>query len=80
MDGLELSIYFSFMICSRNTTFFFFTKTSNFGVETEHSYFFFLRFEPENVLDMFFKVQTKFDYKLSCSSVYHAIGKLRCLC
>ena len=36
-------------------TFFFFIRTSNFGVEAERSYIF-LRFEPENVLGMFLKL------------------------
>ena len=45
-------------------TLFIFIRTSNFRVEAECSYF--LRFEPEN------------DYKLSCSSVYHAKRKLHC--
>ena len=35
----------------------FFIRTSNFGAEADRSYlFFFLRFEPENVLSMFLKL------------------------
>ena len=34
---------------------FLFIRTSNFGAEAERSYFF-LRFEPENVLSMFLKL------------------------
>ena len=33
----------------------FFIRTSNFGTEAERSYFF-LRFKPENVLNMFLKL------------------------
>ena len=36
-------------------SFFFFIRTSNFGAEAERSYFF-LRFEPENVLNMLYSI------------------------
>ena len=55
---------------------FFLIRTSNFGAKAERSYFF-LRFESENVLNMFLKYRLS-STTLSCSSVYHAIRKPHC--
>ena len=52
----------------------FFIRTYNFVVEAERFFFLFAEFELENVLNVM--NYTKFDYKLSGSSMYHLINTL----
>ena len=63
LADLRLKKYFCVHFSNTEySTLFIFIRTSNFGAEAERSYFFFLRFEPENVLNMFLK------YRLSSTT------------
>ena len=51
-------------------TLFFYIRTSNFGAEAERSYFFFFRFEAENVLKTFLvTVESQLRCSTSCQYI-----------